>query len=76
MPPQSMVGSDISSLFAVLKVESHEKLRKESSESLVVLSNMEARLDDRLRAYKAMAVSEVRQILLELLKSSDMIIFK
>ncbi|RUS83102.1 hypothetical protein EGW08_009134 [Elysia chlorotica] len=58
MPPQSMVGSDISSLFAILKLESHEKLRKESSESLVILSSMEARLDDRLRAYKAMAVSE------------------
>ncbi|GFN73750.1 Cdk5 regulatory subunit associated protein 2, partial [Plakobranchus ocellatus] len=56
--PQSMVGSDIRSLFAVLKLESHEKLRKESSESLVILSTLEARLEDRLRVYKAMSVSE------------------
>ncbi|GFR98518.1 myomegalin [Elysia marginata] len=56
--PQSMVGSDIRSLFAVLKLEAHEKLRKMSSESLVVLSTVEARLEDRLRSYKAMAVSE------------------
>ena len=65
MKPQSMVDSDIRSLFAVLKLECHEKLRKESSESLVVLSNMEARLDDRLRAYKSMSVSEVRNTFLE-----------
>ncbi|CAL1545410.1 unnamed protein product [Lymnaea stagnalis] len=59
--PQSLISSDIRSLFAVLKLDVHEKLRKEISESLVTLSGMDARLTDRLRTYKAKPVAEVGQ---------------
>lgn len=56
-----MVGSDMRSLFAVLKLDSHEKLRKETGECLVILSGIEARLGNRLKMYKSKSVTEVRQ---------------
>ncbi|CAG5130287.1 unnamed protein product [Candidula unifasciata] len=56
--PQAMVSSDIRSLFAILKLDSHEKLRKETAECLVVLSGLEARLGSRLKLYKTKTVSE------------------
>ncbi|XP_055896213.1 golgin subfamily B member 1-like isoform X5 [Biomphalaria glabrata] len=51
-------GADIHGLCAVLKLDAHEKLRKETNESLVTLSGLEARLNDRLRSYKSKPITE------------------
>ncbi|XP_059174027.1 uncharacterized protein LOC131954402 isoform X2 [Physella acuta] len=56
--PQGYLGADILKLFAVLKLDIFEKLRKETNECLVTLSGVEARLSNRLKVYKAKPASE------------------
>lgn len=53
------VDSDLRSLFAIGKIDDYEKLKKENSECWVVLSGLEARIKDRLKAFKNVSPSEV-----------------
>ena len=60
----SDINSSLRSLFAVYKLESQETLRKQTGEALVVLSGMEARVNDRMKSLKSKPISEVRIVAL------------
>lgn len=53
------VDSDVRNLFAIGKLEDHEKLQKENGECMVVVSGIEARLRDRLKSYQGIPILEV-----------------
>ncbi|KAL5009349.1 hypothetical protein ScPMuIL_014930 [Solemya velum] len=52
------VDSDVRNLFAIGKLEDHEKLQKENGECMVVVSGIEARLRDRLKSYQGIPILE------------------
>ena len=56
------VDSDLRTLFAIGKLDDFEKLKKECSESAVVLKGIEARIQERLKIFRNMSPREVSPI--------------
>ena len=56
------VDSDLRTLFAIGKLDDFEKLKKECSESAIVLKGIEARIQERLKIFRNMSPREVSPI--------------
>ncbi|XP_070176521.1 golgin subfamily A member 4-like isoform X2 [Littorina saxatilis] len=56
--PRVEVDSDIRRLFAISGLEGYEKLKRENGELLATLSSMQARMNDRLKSFTGVSISE------------------
>ncbi|XP_076436718.1 uncharacterized protein LOC143276177 isoform X2 [Babylonia areolata] len=56
--PRVEVDSDVRRLFAISGLEGYEKLKRENGELLTILSAMQARMAERLKAFTGVSITE------------------